>query len=54
MVERLGLAKAGQNIDDVVNNIPLNMQIQPVGRISRRSVPEARKNPVAAQFPAFT
>jgi polysaccharide chain length determinant protein (PEP-CTERM system associated) len=30
MVERLGLAKAGQNADDMVNNIQLNMQIQPV------------------------
>jgi polysaccharide chain length determinant protein (PEP-CTERM system associated) len=30
MVERLGLAKGGQNIEDVVNNIQLNMQIQPV------------------------
>src|ERR1700675_4905448 len=30
MVERLGLAKGGQNHEDVVTNIQLNMQIQPV------------------------
>jgi polysaccharide chain length determinant protein (PEP-CTERM system associated) len=30
MVERLGVAKAGQNVDDVIDNIRLNMTIQPV------------------------
>jgi polysaccharide chain length determinant protein (PEP-CTERM system associated) len=30
MVERLGLAKGSQSIDDVVNSIQVNMQIQPV------------------------
>src|SRR5580700_8109726 len=30
MVERLGLAKAGQNVDDVMDNIRLNMTIEPV------------------------
>jgi uncharacterized protein involved in exopolysaccharide biosynthesis len=30
MVERMGLAKGGQDLDDVVNNIQLNMQIQPM------------------------
>ncbi len=30
MVERLGLAKGGQNVDDVMDNIRLNMTIEPV------------------------
>jgi uncharacterized protein involved in exopolysaccharide biosynthesis len=30
MVERLGLAKSGQNVDDIIANIQLNMTIQPV------------------------
>ena len=34
MVEKLGLAKGGQNVDDVVNGIPLNTTIQPVPDLS--------------------
>ena len=35
LVERMGLAKAGQNIDDVAANIQLNMTIEPVPDISQ-------------------
>src|ERR1700719_784259 len=34
MVEKLGLAKGGQNVDDVVNGIPLNTTIHPVPDLS--------------------
>src|ERR1700721_136004 len=34
MGEKLGLAKGGQNVDDVVNGIPLNTTIQPVPDLS--------------------
>src|SRR5271168_4730973 len=34
MVERLGLAKGGQTVEDVIANIPLNMTVEPVPDIS--------------------
>src|SRR6266446_2808013 len=50
MVERLGLAKGGQNLDDVVNNIQLNMQIQPV--VTDISA-GGRKKPGSSPVPGF-
>src|SRR6266446_2081420 len=50
MVERLGLAKRGQNLDDVVNNIQLNMQIQPVVTDIGAG---GRKKPGSSPVPGF-
>jgi len=50
MVERLGLAKGGQNVEDVVNNIQLNMQIQPV--VTDISA-GGRKKPGSSPVPGF-
>jgi len=43
MVERLGLAKGGQSVEDVVSDIQLNMTIQPVPDISQFGAPGKRK-----------
>src|SRR5260370_27762339 len=48
MVERLGLAKGGQNLDAVVNNIQLNMQIQPVATDLSNIAPVRSKHPSAS------
>src|ERR1700676_2679419 len=44
MVERLGLAKGGQSLDDVIANIQANMNIQPVPDISQFGA-AAKKRP---------
>jgi polysaccharide chain length determinant protein (PEP-CTERM system associated) len=44
MVERLGLAKGGQSVDDVIANIQANMNIQPVPDISQFGA-AAKKRP---------
>jgi polysaccharide chain length determinant protein (PEP-CTERM system associated) len=52
MVEKLGLAKGGQNFDDVVANIQLNMGIEPVPDISQ--FPGKRKpGPNNSSVPGF-
>jgi polysaccharide chain length determinant protein (PEP-CTERM system associated) len=52
MVEKLGLAKGGQNFDDVVANIQLNMTIEPVPDISQ--FPGKRKpGPNNSSVPGF-
>ena len=43
MIDRLGLAKSGQNIDDIMDNIRLNMNIDPV--ITDLSMFGAKKRP---------
>src|SRR5216684_4454705 len=53
MVERLGLAKGGQNLDDVVNNIQLNMQIQPVVTDLSQIGPGGKKKPGGSPVPGF-
>jgi polysaccharide chain length determinant protein (PEP-CTERM system associated) len=50
MVERLGLARGGQNVDDVVSNIQLNMQIQPVVTEIGAG---GRKKPGSSPVPGF-
>jgi polysaccharide chain length determinant protein (PEP-CTERM system associated) len=53
MVERLGLAKAGQNVDDVMDNIRLNMTIEPV--VTDLSQFNAKKRPgqTSSSVPGF-
>jgi len=53
MVERLGLAKAGQNADDVVNNIQLNMQIQSVITDLAQIGVGGKKKPGGSPVPGF-
>src|SRR5580704_10215407 len=43
MVERLGLAKGGQNVDDIISNIQANMTIEPV--VTDLSQVGAKKKP---------
>src|SRR5260370_9657499 len=51
MVERLGLAKGGQNLDDVVNNIQLNMQIQQVVTDLSQIGPGGKNKPAGTPVP---
>src|SRR5216684_5508270 len=53
MVERLGLAKGGQNLDDVVSNIQLSMQIQPVVTDLSQIGPGGKKKPGGSPVPGF-
>jgi polysaccharide chain length determinant protein (PEP-CTERM system associated) len=53
MVERLGLAKSGQNADDVVANIQLNMQIQPVVTDLSQLGTGGKKKPGGSPVPGF-
>ena len=53
MVERLGLAKGGQNHEDVVTNIQLNMQIQPVVTDLSQIGSGGRKKPGSNPVPGF-
>jgi uncharacterized protein involved in exopolysaccharide biosynthesis len=52
MVDRLGLAKEGRNVEDVISNIPLNMTIEPVPDISEFGT-TARKKPGTSPVPGF-
>ncbi|MGA7474712.1 MAG: Wzz/FepE/Etk N-terminal domain-containing protein [Candidatus Sulfotelmatobacter sp.] len=51
MVERLGLAKQGQNVEDVISNIQPNMTIDPVPDISDFGT--AKKKPGTSPVPGF-
>ncbi len=51
MVERLGLAKSGQNIDDVIDNIRLNMTIEPV--VTDLTLGKRRPGPNNSPVPGF-
>jgi polysaccharide chain length determinant protein (PEP-CTERM system associated) len=53
MVDRLGLAKPGQNPDDVVTNIQLNMQIQPVITDLSQIGAGGKKKPGGSPVPGF-
>jgi polysaccharide chain length determinant protein (PEP-CTERM system associated) len=53
MVERLGLAKGGQNVDDVVTNIQLNMQIQPVVTDLSQMGTGGKRKPGSSAVPGF-
>src|ERR1700723_200399 len=59
MVEKLGLAKGGQNVDDVVNGIPLNTTIQPVPDLSEfgggvKKKPGQNTSPVPGFYVNYT
>ena len=53
MVEKLGLAKGGENFDDVVTNIQLNMTIEPVPDISQFGNAGKRKPGQDSSVPGF-
>jgi uncharacterized protein involved in exopolysaccharide biosynthesis len=53
MVERLGLAKSGQNIEDVMDNIRLSMQIEPVVTDLSQIGPTGKKKPGGSPVPGF-
>jgi len=53
MVEKLGLAKGGQNFDDVVGNIQLNMTIEPVPDISQFGAAAKKKPGQTSSVPGF-
>jgi uncharacterized protein involved in exopolysaccharide biosynthesis len=53
MVERLGLAKGGQTVEDVTANIQLNMTIEPVPDISQFGGAKRRPGPNNAPVPGF-
>ncbi|MFZ0290951.1 MAG: lipopolysaccharide biosynthesis protein, partial [Candidatus Sulfotelmatobacter sp.] len=52
MVDRLGLAKGGQNVEDVISNIQLNMTIEPVPDISEFGT-VTKKKPGTSPAPGF-
>jgi uncharacterized protein involved in exopolysaccharide biosynthesis len=55
MVERLGLARGGQNIDDVVENIQLHMTIELVATdLSQLGVAGKKKPGQSSSVPAFS
>ena len=58
IVERLGVAKAGQNVDDVIDNIRLNMTIQPVvtdlSEFGAKKRPGPNTNPVPGFYVNYT
>lgn len=51
MVERLGLARGGQNIDDIIDNIRLNMTIEPV--VTDLSLSKKRPGQNGTTVPGF-
>ena len=53
MVEKLGLAKGGQNFDDVVANIQLNMGIEPVPDISQFGTAKKKPGQSSSPVPGF-
>jgi len=54
MVERLGLAKGGQTVEDVIANIPLNMTVEPVPDISEFGTGGKKKaGPGGSPAPGF-
>src|SRR5580692_3973279 len=59
MVEKLGLARGGQNVDDLVNGIPLNTTIQPVPDLSEfgggvKKKPGQNTSPVPGFYVNYT
>lgn len=58
MVDRLGLAKGGQNVDDVIDNIRLNMSIEPVvtdlAQFGTKKRPGPNNNPVPGFYVTYT
>ena len=53
MVEKLGLAKEGQNVDDLVNEIQLNMTIEPVPDISQFGTAKKKPGQSSSPVPGF-
>ena len=53
MVERLGLVKAGENADDVMDSIRLNMTIEPVVTDLSQIGPGGKKKPQGSPVPGF-
>jgi polysaccharide chain length determinant protein (PEP-CTERM system associated) len=58
MVDRLGLVKAGQNADDVIDNIRLNMTIEPVitdlSQFGAKKRPGQNNSPVPGFYVNYT
>jgi polysaccharide chain length determinant protein (PEP-CTERM system associated) len=54
MVERLGLVKGGQSLEDVIDNIQLNMTIQPVITDLSQVGPVKKKPGQSGSVPAFS
>jgi uncharacterized protein involved in exopolysaccharide biosynthesis len=52
-VEKLGLEKAGQTVDDLVSNVPLNMTIEPVPDISQFGSAKKKPGPNSTPVPGF-
>jgi polysaccharide chain length determinant protein (PEP-CTERM system associated) len=53
MVEKLGLAKGSQNVDDVISDIQLNMMIEPVPDISEFGGNKPRRPGQNSSVPGF-
>jgi polysaccharide chain length determinant protein (PEP-CTERM system associated) len=58
MVDRLGLAKAGRNVDDIIDDIRLNMTIEPVvtdlSQFAARRKPGQSNSPVPGFYVNYT
>jgi polysaccharide chain length determinant protein (PEP-CTERM system associated) len=58
MVDRLGLAKAGQNVDDIIDDIRLNMTIDPVvtdlSQFGAKKKPGQNSSPVPGFYVGYT
>jgi polysaccharide chain length determinant protein (PEP-CTERM system associated) len=57
MIDRLGLAKSGQNVDDIMDNVRLNMSIDPVVTdlsLFRAKKMPAQSSPVPGFFVTYT
>jgi polysaccharide chain length determinant protein (PEP-CTERM system associated) len=58
MVDRLGLAKPGQNVDDIIDNIRLNMTIEPVitdlSQLGAKRKPGQNYSPVPGFYVDYT
>jgi polysaccharide chain length determinant protein (PEP-CTERM system associated) len=58
MVDRLGLAKPGQNVDDIMDNIRLNMEIDPVvtdlSLFGAKKKSSAQSSPVPGFYVTYT
>ena len=53
MIDRLGLAKGGQNVDDVMDNIRLSMSIEPVVTDLSQVGASGKKKPTGSPVPGF-
>ncbi|MFZ0773008.1 MAG: Wzz/FepE/Etk N-terminal domain-containing protein [Candidatus Sulfotelmatobacter sp.] len=53
LLEKLGLARAGENVDGLVSNIQLNMTIQPVPDISEFGTAKKKPGPSSTPVPGF-